>query len=110
MQVPFRSFQVHGMLSQMDPSLVTFCDKIAEEGGPISLPAEDGTTIPQPPVTQMISMTRASARLNNVQPEVNLDRSNEPTRKSKKQTDASQTGTIFTFHFKQRRLADHRGS
>ncbi|XP_042032090.1 ATPase family AAA domain-containing protein At1g05910-like [Salvia splendens] len=82
---------VHGMLSQMDPSLVTFCDKIAEEGGPISLPAEDGTTIPQPPVTQMMSMTRASARLNNVQPEVNLDQSNEPTRKSKKQTDASQT-------------------
>ncbi|XP_042036816.1 ATPase family AAA domain-containing protein At1g05910-like [Salvia splendens] len=82
---------VHGMLSQMDPSLVTFCDKIAEEGGPISLPAEDGTTIPQPPVTQMMSMTRASARLNNVQPEVNLDLSNEPNRKSKKQTDASQT-------------------
>ncbi|KAL1533797.1 ATPase family AAA domain-containing protein-like protein [Salvia divinorum] len=82
---------VHGMLSQMDPSLVTFCDKIAEEGGPVALPAEDGTTLPQPPVTQMMSMTRASARLSNVQPEANLDLSYEPTRKSKKQTDASQT-------------------
>ncbi|KAL1543952.1 ATPase family AAA domain-containing protein [Salvia divinorum] len=81
---------VHGMLSQMDPSLVTFCDKIAEEGGPISLPVEDGTTLPQPPVTQMMLMTRASARLRNVQPEVNLNQSYEPTRKPKKQSDASQ--------------------
>ncbi|KAH6834107.1 cell division cycle protein 48-related / CDC48-like protein [Perilla frutescens var. hirtella] len=80
---------VHGMLSQVDPSLVTFCDKIAEEGGPISLPVEDGTTLPQPPVIQMMSVTRASARLRNVQPEVNLDQSYEPTRRPKKQTDAS---------------------
>lgn len=82
------------MLSQMDPSLVTFCDKIAEEGGPISLPVEDGTTLPQPPVVQMMSVTRVSARLRNVQPEVNLDQSYEATRKPKKQTDASQTGNF----------------
>ncbi|XP_057793418.1 ATPase family AAA domain-containing protein At1g05910-like isoform X1 [Salvia miltiorrhiza] len=81
---------VHGMLSQMDPSLVTFCDKIAEEGGPISLPVDDGTTLPQSPVIQMMLTTRASARLRNVQPEVNLDQSCEPTKKPKKQTDASQ--------------------
>lgn len=87
------------MLSQMDPSLVTFCDKIAEEGGPISLPAEDGTTLPQPPVIQMMSTIRASARLRNVQPEVNLDQSYEPTKKPKKQTDASQAGIICSFHF-----------
>ncbi|GER34720.1 cell division cycle protein 48 [Striga asiatica] len=28
---------VHGMLSQMDLSLVAFCDSIADEGGPVSL-------------------------------------------------------------------------
>lgn len=87
------------MLSQMDPSLVTFCDKIADEGGPISLPLEDGTTMPQPPVLQMMSTTtRASARLRNVQPEVNLDQSYEASRKPKKQTDASQAGIVYFFH------------
>ena len=95
------------MLSQMDPSLVTYCDKIAEEDGPISLPVEDGTTLPQPPVTQMMSMTRASARLRNVQPEVNLDQSYEPTRKPKKHSDASQAGIIIvSFHFIQHYLAE----
>lgn len=84
------------MLSQVDPSLVTFCDKIADEGGPVSLPIDvDGTTLPQTPVVQMMSVTRASARLRNVQPEVNLDRSYEAIKRPKKHIDASQTGIIF---------------
>ncbi|PIN02526.1 hypothetical protein CDL12_24954 [Handroanthus impetiginosus] len=83
---------VHGMISQMDPSLVAFCDKIADEGGPISLPADIGETLlPQTPVVQTISVTRASARLRNVQPEVNLDQSYEVIKRPKKHTDASQT-------------------
>ncbi|KAL8485976.1 hypothetical protein ACS0TY_028037 [Phlomoides rotata] len=83
---------VHGMLSQMDPSLVTFCDKIADEGGPVSLPSDvDGAALPQTPVVQMMSVTRASARLRNVQPEVNLDQSYEVMKRPKKNVDASQT-------------------
>ncbi|KAI3464394.1 hypothetical protein Pfo_021057 [Paulownia fortunei] len=83
---------VHGMLSQMDPSLVAFCDKIADEGGPVSLPVDIGSAaLPQTPVVQMMSVTRASARLRNVQPEVNLDQSYEAIKRPKKLTDASQT-------------------
>lgn len=81
------------MLSQMDPSLVAFCDKIADEGGPVSLPDDiGGATFAQTPVVQMMSMTRASARLRNVQPEVNPDQSYEAIKKPKKQIDVSQTG------------------
>ncbi|KAL8059845.1 hypothetical protein ABFX02_03G113400 [Erythranthe guttata] len=83
---------VHGMLSQIDPSLVGFCDKIADEGGPVSLPDDiGGSSLLQTPVVQMMSVTRASARLRNVQPEVNLDQSYEAIKKSKKNNDASQT-------------------
>ncbi|KAL0437973.1 UNVERIFIED_CONTAM: ATPase family AAA domain-containing protein [Sesamum latifolium] len=83
---------VHGMLSQMDPSLVAFCDKIADEGGPVSLPVDiGGSAVTQTPVIQMMSMTRASARLRNVQPEVNLDQSYEAIKRQKKHVDASQT-------------------
>ncbi|KAJ6419103.1 hypothetical protein OIU84_029248, partial [Salix udensis] len=32
------SVEVHGMLSQMDPALVTYCDKIADQGGPVQVP------------------------------------------------------------------------
>ncbi|KAL0351375.1 UNVERIFIED_CONTAM: ATPase family AAA domain-containing protein [Sesamum calycinum] len=83
---------VHGMLSQMDPSLVAFCDKIADEGGPVSLPVDiGGSSVLQTPVIQMMSITRASARLRNVQPEVNLDQSYEAIKRQKKHADASQT-------------------
>ncbi|KAL0314189.1 UNVERIFIED_CONTAM: ATPase family AAA domain-containing protein [Sesamum angustifolium] len=83
---------VHGMLSQMDPSLVAFCDKIADEGGPVSLPVDiGGSAVLQTPVIQMMSITRASARLRNVQPEVNLDQSYEAIKRQKKHADASQT-------------------
>ncbi|KAK4391207.1 ATPase family AAA domain-containing protein [Sesamum angolense] len=83
---------VHGMLSQMDPSLVAFCDKIADEGGPVSLAVDiGGSAVLQTPVIQMMSITRASARLRNVQPEVNLDQSYEAIKRQKKHADASQT-------------------
>ncbi|KAL3504860.1 hypothetical protein ACH5RR_034701 [Cinchona calisaya] len=82
---------VHGMLSQMDPALVSFCDKIAEEGGPMSIPDDlVGSAFPETPVVQMTTVTRASARLRNVQPEVNLDQSYEALKRPKKQTDAVQ--------------------
>ncbi|KAG8378409.1 hypothetical protein BUALT_Bualt08G0134400 [Buddleja alternifolia] len=82
---------VHGMLSQMDPSLVAFCDKIADEGGPITLPDNvEGHALLQTPVVQMMSVTRASARLRNVEPEVNLDQNYEATKRSKTHLDASE--------------------
>ncbi|KZV40898.1 ATPase family AAA domain-containing protein [Dorcoceras hygrometricum] len=81
---------VHGMLSQMDPSLVAFCDKLADEGGPISLPDDAGEdALPQTPVVQMTAVTRASARLRNVQPECNLDQGHEGFKRPKKHIDAS---------------------
>ncbi|KAK9141301.1 hypothetical protein Scep_010982 [Stephania cephalantha] len=76
---------VHGMLSQMDPALVSFCDKIAAQGGPMQLPEDmEGFTLPATPVVQMATVTRASARLRNVQPEVNISQSYEALRRSKK--------------------------
>lgn len=85
--------QVHGMLSQMDPALVAFCEKIAAEGGPVSVPDELGEyALPQTPVLQLTTMTRASARLRNVQPEVNLDKSYEAPKRHKKQVDSAQSG------------------
>ncbi|XP_019253371.1 PREDICTED: ATPase family AAA domain-containing protein At1g05910 isoform X2 [Nicotiana attenuata] len=83
---------VHGMLSQMDPALVAFCEKIAAEGGPVSVPDELGEyALPQTPVLQLTTMTRASARLRNVQPEVNLDKSYEAPKRHKKQVDSAQS-------------------
>ncbi|MBA0660370.1 hypothetical protein Goklo_012393 [Gossypium klotzschianum] len=64
---------VHGMLSQMDPSLVAYCDKIAAQGGPANMPDGIGvSSLPSVPVVQQGTITRASARLRNVQPEANL--------------------------------------
>ncbi|KAL6970768.1 hypothetical protein U1Q18_030456 [Sarracenia purpurea var. burkii] len=81
---------VHGMLSQMDPALVAFCEKIAAEGGPVPVPDElAGSTFPATPVVQLATITRASARLRNVQPEVNLDQSYEALKRPKKNVDAS---------------------
>jgi hypothetical protein len=61
------------MLSQMDPALVAYCDKIAAQGDPLNLPDDmGGSTFPSNPVVQLGIVTRASARLRNVQPEVNL--------------------------------------
>lgn len=83
---------VHGMLSQVDPALAAFCEKIAAEGGPVFLPDDlRDSLIFQAPVVQMVTMTRASARLRNVQPEVNLDQSYEALKRTKKGSDAAQT-------------------
>nr|GMC56244.1 ATPase family AAA domain-containing protein At1g05910 isoform X1 [Ipomoea batatas] len=83
---------VHGMLSQMDPALVAFCEKIAAEGGPMSVPDEYGSSIvPQSPV--LTAVTRVSARLRNVQPEVNLDQSYEALKRPKKHADMAHTAS-----------------
>ncbi|KAK9059029.1 hypothetical protein SSX86_021648 [Deinandra increscens subsp. villosa] len=85
---------VHGMLSQMDPALVAFCEKIAENGGPVSLPEDvAGSSFQNVPVAQMATMTRASARLRHVQPEVNLDQSYEALKRPKKSADPSNTAS-----------------
>ncbi|XP_050256682.1 ATPase family AAA domain-containing protein At1g05910 [Quercus robur] len=81
---------VHGMLSQMDPALVAYCDKIAAQGGPMHLPDDlAGSTFPSNPVVQLGTVTRVSARLRNVQPEVNLDQSYEALKRQKKNADAA---------------------
>ncbi|CBI36654.3 unnamed protein product, partial [Vitis vinifera] len=81
---------VYGMLSQMDPALVAFCEKIAAQGGPAHMPDELGGSVFTPtPVVQMATVTRASARLRNVQPEVNLDQSYEALKRPKKNVDAA---------------------
>ncbi|GAB2261527.1 hypothetical protein Droror1_Dr00002524 [Drosera rotundifolia] len=79
---------VRGMLSQMDPALVEFCDKIAAQGGPLELPDDAGVCgLPPVPVTHSAAMTRASARLRNVQPEVNLDQTYEALKRAKRNVD-----------------------
>jgi hypothetical protein len=94
--------QVHGMLSQMDPALVTYCDKIAAQGGPVQVPDDLGGSIfPSTPVVQL-GTTRTSARLRNVQPDVNLDQSYEALKRQKKNADATHAGTYignFIFSF-----------
>ncbi|KEH30316.1 putative chromatin remodeler Bromodomain family [Medicago truncatula] len=76
---------VHGMLSQMDPALAAYCDKIASQGGPAHLPGELGDiTFPDTPVVQLATTTRTSARLRHVQPEVNLDQGYEVLKRTKK--------------------------
>ncbi|KAL8196047.1 hypothetical protein R6Q57_025047 [Mikania cordata] len=85
---------VQGMLSQMDPALVAFCEKIAENGGPVSLPEDvAGSSFQNVPVVQMTTITRASARLRHVQPEVNLDQSYEALKRPKKSADPSHTAS-----------------
>ncbi|KAL4278959.1 hypothetical protein GQ457_03G025540 [Hibiscus cannabinus] len=80
---------VHGMLSQMDPSLVAYCDKIAAQGGPAHMPDDMGvSTLPSVPVVQLGTVTRASARLRNVLPEANLQ-SHEALKRPKKNADTA---------------------
>lgn len=81
---------VYGMLSQMDPALVTLCEKIAAQGGPENMPEDlETSTFPATPVVQLGTITRVSARLRNVQPEVNLDQSYEALKRPKKNVDAA---------------------
>ncbi|CAN6211266.1 unnamed protein product [Urochloa humidicola] len=82
---------VQGMLSQMDPSLVSFCEKIASQGGPLQVvDDEDSSILQAAPVAQLVSGTRISARLRNVQPEVNLSQSYEVLKRQKKSTENDQ--------------------
>lgn len=90
------------MLSQMDPALVAFCEKIAAEGGPVSVPDDLLWPFQQQPsanVNQMgtsSTITRASARLRNVQPEVNLDQSYEALKRAKKNVDPAHAAGILS--------------
>lgn len=86
------------MLSQIDPALVAFCDKIAAQGGPNQMPdGFGGSALQQTPVVQTLSVTRASARLRHVQPEVNLDQSYEALKRPKKNVDTISIGTSLSF-------------
>lgn len=86
------------MLTQMDPALVTYCDKIAAQGGPTHMPDDVGESLfPSTPVVQLGTVTRSSARLRNVQPEVNLGQSYEALKRPKKNADAAYAG-IVAFH------------
>ncbi|QHN94900.1 ATPase family AAA domain-containing protein At1g05910 [Arachis ipaensis] len=81
---------VHGMISQMDPALVAYCDKIAAQGGPVHLSNElRGSTFPATPVVQLGTATRLSARLRNVEPEVSVDQSYEALKHTKKSSDVA---------------------
>lgn len=87
------------MLSQMDPALVAFCDKIAAQGGPTQMPDDFGSSVlQQTPVVQTLTVTRASARLRNVQPEVNLGQSYEALKRPKKNVDILPAGTSLSCH------------
>ncbi|XP_034900812.1 ATPase family AAA domain-containing protein At1g05910 isoform X2 [Populus alba] len=82
------------MLSHMDPALVTYCDKIAAQGGPVQIPDDLGGSIfPSTPVVQLGTVTRTSARLRNVQPDVNLDQSYEALKRQKKNAEATQAAS-----------------
>lgn len=87
------------MLSQMDPALVAFCDKIASQGGPVQLPEELGdSTFPATPVVQLGTTTRTSARLRHVQPEVNMDQGYEVLKRTKKIGDTVHAGITNRFY------------
>lgn len=87
------------MLSQMDPALVAFCDKIDAQGGPVHLPDDiAGLALPATPVLQQTgTTTRMSARLRHVQPEVNLCQSYEALKRTKKNLDMEDAGRTFTY-------------
>ncbi|KAM3691232.1 hypothetical protein ACJW31_08G001200 [Castanea mollissima] len=105
---------VHGMLSQMDPALVAYCDKIAAQGGPMHLPDDmAGSTFTFPssnPVVQLGStVSRASARLHNVhQLEVNLDQSYDGAlmKRPKRNADIATLATASTVEDKSRHHQD----
>lgn len=88
------------MLSQMDPALVAYCDKIVTQGGPMHMPEElGGSTFPLTPVMQLGTVTRVSARLRNVQPEVNPDQSYGALKRPKKNVDAAHAGIYVLVYF-----------
>lgn len=79
------------MLSQMNPSLVSFCDRIAAQEGPLqAMDDEDSSILQAAPVVQLVSVIRKNARLRNVEPEVDLSRSYEVLKQHKKSTENEQ--------------------
>ena len=102
------------MLSQMDPALVAYCDKIAAQGGPMRLPDDmAGYTFTFPssnPVVQLgRTVSRASALLHNVhQLEVNLDQSYDGAimKRPKKNADIATLATASTAEDKSRHHQD----
>ncbi|GLJ11451.1 hypothetical protein SUGI_0168150 [Cryptomeria japonica] len=79
-----------GMLSQMDPALVAFCDKIAAQGGPTRLSEDSTTNFSSNPVAQPVHITRASECLCNVQIDMNVSQSYEVLKRSKHNSDPDQ--------------------
>ncbi|GLJ11509.1 hypothetical protein SUGI_0169310 [Cryptomeria japonica] len=82
--------KILGMLSQMDPALVAFCDKIAAQGGPTRLSEDSTTNFPSNPVAQPVHITRTSECLRNVQPDMNVSQSYEGLKRSKQNSDPDQ--------------------
>lgn len=84
-------------MAQMDPALVSFCDKISAQGDPLHLDGMEGLDVPAAPVVQLAAVTRTSARLRNVQPEVSLAQNFEAVKRQKKNTDNDHTGKGISF-------------
>ncbi|KAG6554152.1 hypothetical protein Mapa_004068 [Marchantia paleacea] len=84
---------VHGMLAQLDPGLVIFCDAIASRGGPVRPPVCVTEAPPSPVVAPPAFVTRASARLRGFQPAVAVDVTKPfESRKSKRNSDGGAAG------------------
>lgn len=102
------------MLSQMDPALVAYCDKIAAQGGPMHLPDDmAGSTFTFPSSNSVVQLgstvSRASARLHNVhQLEVNLDQSYDGAlmKRPKRNADIATLATASTVEDKSRHHQD----
>lgn len=67
----------HAMLSQIDKDLVAQCDAILARGGPLKLNGSELAGALNPPVAQPAYVTRVSARLRGVQPEINVSQTVE---------------------------------
>ncbi|RRT69858.1 hypothetical protein B296_00012787 [Ensete ventricosum] len=86
---------VQGMLSQMDPALVSFCDNIAAQGGPLLLADDvEELNVPTAPVVQLANVPR-SAQLCNVQLDVNLVQSYEVIKLPKENTNHAGTWVLL---------------
>jgi hypothetical protein len=65
---------VHGMLSQMDPGLVAFCESIVAQGGPTQVPGAAPGAVNQ---VLALPVLRASARLRGFQPQSEVIKASE---------------------------------
>lgn len=103
------------MLSQIDPSLISFCDKIAAQGGPIPLPNDMRLfSFPPAPVVQQVPAIGTGTQ-RNVQPEVNFSQSYESLKISKKSCDPDQNQAgahfvlVLSYDFLSKILGLHYG-